>query len=105
MATVDLYLLTKDTIVRMTRELTFERVPVVGEFLRIDGGGLLSQIVTEVTHNADGSSRVVLGVSKNSEGSYDFWEDEDLKKDELELQRVGWVVSARRPNTIWKNKA
>jgi hypothetical protein len=103
MATVDLYLLTEATIVQMTREMTFERVPIPGEFLRIDAGGLLPQVVTEVVHDVDGSSRVVLGVSKNSDGSLDFWESNaDLEEDISELQNVGWVIASKRPNTAWK---
>ena len=105
MATVDLYLLTEATIVRMTREITFERVPVTGEFLQIDAGGLLPQIVTEVVHEVDGSPRVVLGVSNNSNGSIDFWETEaDLDEDVSELQNTGWVIASKKPNTAWKKK-
>lgn len=103
MATVDLYLLTEATIVRMTREITFERIPVTGEFLRIDSGGLLPQLVTDVVHDVDGSSRVVLGVSKNSDGSIDFWETEaDLDDDVAELQNAGWSITSKKPNTAWK---
>ncbi|MGR3437944.1 hypothetical protein [Salipiger abyssi] len=103
MATVDLYLLTEITIVRMTRELTFERVPVTGEFLRIDAGGLFPQLVTEVVHDVDGSIRVVLGISKNSDGTIDFWETEaELDEDVSELQDAGWVIASKGPNNSWK---
>ena len=103
MATVELYLLTKETTVRMTRELAFERVPVTGEFLRIDAGGLFPRVVTEVVHDVDGSTIVVLGVSRNSDGSIDFWETEaDLNEDVSELQAAGWVMASKRPNKAWK---
>lgn len=103
MATVDLYLLSEATIVRMTREMNFERVPVTGEFLRIDAGGLLPQIVTEVVHDVDGSCRVVLGIRKNSNDNIDFWEEADLGEDVSELENAGWVIASKKPNTAWKN--
>lgn len=105
MATVDLYLLTETTIVRMTRDVAFERVPVTGEFMRIGAGGLLPQLVTEVVHDVDGSTRVVLGVSKNSNGSIDFWETEaDLDEDVSELQGAGWVIASKGLSNSWKSK-
>lgn len=51
MVTVDLYLLTEEIIVRLTREMAFERVPIAGEFVRIEAGGLLPHQVTEVVHD------------------------------------------------------
>lgn len=103
MASVSLHLLTREKIVRMTREMTFERVPCVGEFLRIDAGGFLTQIVTEVVHNIDGSSQVILGVSRNPDGNIDFCETEaDLDDDVSELQNERWVLASKRPNKAWK---
>lgn len=102
MTTVDLYLLSEATIIRMTREMHFERVPVKGEFLRIDAGGLLPQIVTEVVHDVDGSCRVVLGVTKNSEDNIDFWEEAELGEDVSELENAGWAIASKKRNTAWK---
>ncbi|NIZ14229.1 hypothetical protein [Phaeobacter sp. HF9A] len=103
MTIVDLCLLTETTIVWMTREMAFERVPVTGEFVRIDAGGLLPQVVTEVVHDVDGSARVVLGVTRNPEGKVDFWETEaDLADDVSELQNEGWRLASKKPNTVWK---
>ncbi|WP_299139111.1 hypothetical protein [uncultured Tateyamaria sp.] len=103
MATVDLYFLSEATVVRITREMNFERIPVAGEFLRIDAGGLLPQIVTEVVHDVDGSCRVVLGVPKNSDDNIDFWEEAELDEDISELQKAGWAIASKKPNTAWKN--
>lgn len=106
MATVDLYLLTEEIIVRLTREMSFERVPTVGEFVRIDAGGLLPHQVTEVVHDVDGSSHIVLGVVEGGDGRYDLYEDEpDLRNDESELHKVGWTTASEAANTVWKNKA
>ncbi len=89
----------------MTREMAFERVPMVGEFLRIDVGGLLPHQVTEVVHDVDGSSRIVLGVTENASGNYDHYEEEsDLRDDEKELHEAGWTTASEVPNKAWKNK-
>ena len=104
MATVDIYLLTEEIIVRLTREITFERVPKVGEFVRIDAGGLLPHEVTEVVHDVDGTSRVVLGVIKNGDGEYDLYaEESELRDDELELHKAGWTTESEVANTAHKN--
>lgn len=106
MATVVLYLSTEETIARMSREIVVERVPVVGEFLRTDAGGLFPQIVTEVVHDVDGSAQVVLGASKNSDGRIDCWETEtELDEDISELQNAGWVLVSKKANTAWKQKS
>lgn len=105
MATVDLYLLTEKTIVRMTRTATFERLPMVGEFIRIDAGGLFPRKVTEVTHDLEGTARIVLGVTENVEGGVDLWEnDSDLRADVAELENNGWSIASERPNHAWKTK-
>jgi hypothetical protein len=105
MATVDIYLLTEEIIVRLTREMEFERVPTIGEFVRIDAGGLLPHEVTEVVHDTDGSSRVVLGVTKNGNGEYDLYENEsDLRDDESELRKSGWTIESEVANKAHKNK-
>jgi len=105
MATVNLYLLTEEIIVLLTREMKFERVPTVGEFVRIDAGGLLPHQVTEVVHDVDGSSRIVLGVIDYGDGDYDLYEEEsDLRDDEKELHKDGWSTESEVANTAWKNK-
>ena len=104
MATVDLYLLTEETIVRVSRQMRFERVPVVGEFVRIEAGGLFPQRVTEVAHDVDGSARIVLGVQKNADGKYDLWDSEaDLRDDLAALEDAGWVIRSEVPNRAWRN--
>lgn len=105
MAIVDIYLLTEEIIVRLTREMDFERVPTVGEFVRIEAGGLLPHEVTEVVHDVDGTSRVVLGVTKNKNGKYDAYEQEsELREDEKELHKAGWTTESEVANTAHKNK-
>jgi len=105
MATVDLYLLTEEMIVRLTREMTFERVPTVGEFVRIDAGGLLPHEVTEIVHDVDGSSRIVLGVVENADGDYDLYDKEsDLRNDQSELHTAGWATASEAENRAWKNR-
>lgn len=104
MAIVDLYLLTEKIIVRLSREMNFERAPVVGEFVRIDAGGLLPHEVTEVVHDVDGSVRIVLGVVKTADDEYDLYEDEtDLRDDEKELHKVGWSTESEATNRAWRN--
>jgi hypothetical protein len=85
--------------------MNFERIPTVGEFVRIDAGGLLPHQVTEVVHDVDGSARVVLGVTKNGDDEYFLYEDEsELRDDESELHKAGWITETEVPNTAWNNK-
>lgn len=87
----------------MTKTMIFERVPKTGEFLRIDAGGLMPQIVTEVVHDIDGSCRVVLGITKNSDDTIDFWDEADLNEDSSELIDAGWAIASKKPNVGWSN--
>ena len=104
MATVDLYLITKTEIVRMTRDIDFERLPSVGEWIRIDAGGLLPHEVTEITHNVDGGARVVLGVHKDGDKSeYYNGTEEDLLDDINALESEGWSLKSRAANTAHRN--
>ena len=104
MATVDLYLATKTEIVRMTRDIDFERLPSAGEWIRIDAGGLLSHEVTEITHNMEAGARVVLGIQRDG----DKWEhyngtEEDLLDDINALVSEGWSLESRVANTAHGN--
>jgi len=105
MATIDIYLVTKETIVYLTREMSFERIPAVGEFVIIDAGGLLPHEVTEVVHDVDGSARVVLGVYESPNGEYEVYEEEsDFREDVAELQKAGWTIASETSNTVYKNE-
>ena len=104
MAIVHFYLATRETLAHLTKRLDFERVPVAGDWFRIDAGGIFPHVVREVTFEPNGSATVFLGLRKEQDGSWSLIEsDEDLESLIAELMSDGWQLGGRKPNKLYRN--
>ena len=104
MAVVYLYLATQETLVHLTKQIAFERVPVASDWLRIDVGGIFPHQVSEVTFDTDGTAKVALGIPKERDGRWSHIESEQhLDQLIAELVSGGWLLGARKPNRLYRN--
>ena len=102
MTTIRLYLMTRQTIIQLTREIAFARVPCVGEWFRFERSGLFPHQVTEVTHDERGNVDIVIGAQHDKRGHASFHKTAaDLKSDVDDLIKGGWTVASERPNNYW----
>ena len=105
MAVVYLYLATQETLVHLTKQMEFERVPIAGDWLRFEAGGLFPHQVTEITFNPDGGAEVVLGIRKDQDGRWMLFESNaNLDADVAELISAGWRVGGRTINKLYRNR-
>ncbi len=106
MATVCLYLASRDQLVRLERVVQFERVPATGEWFRFEKSGLLARQVQEVTHSEGGSVTVVLPVAKNADGTWDLYGSQaELDQEVADLVDSGWALASSVPNLTFRNDA
>lgn len=104
MALINLYLATEQKLVRMRRELSFERVPVAGEYLVIEAGGLLPHKVDEVTHMADGRAELFIYVRRHPDGGWDLYGTHaELQEEIRALEAAGWDLASEAPNRRFRN--
>lgn len=104
MALLNLYLATEKTLIRLNREVSFERVPMKGEFISIGVGGVWPQRIDEVTHLPDGRAEIFLTVSRHVDGGWDLYgTDEELREEVSALVSAGWSVSSEVENRRFRN--
>jgi len=101
-AFVRLYVMTRETLVQPTREVTFTRIPCVGEWFRLRSSGIFPSEITEITHDENGSVEIVIGPQTDQDGILLFHENaEELRDDVEDLVKHGWNLVSEGPNRIW----